>query len=46
MAIYGELRLGWRRDDADRHARTFWQPNPVWQQLLDGCRARLGLRPR
>jgi len=41
MALYGELRLGWDRDRADRHARTFWEPNPTWQQFLADCRARL-----
>ena len=40
MALYGELRLGWDRDRADRHARTFWEPNRTWQQLIDDCRAR------
>ena len=33
MAVYGEMRLGWDRDRADRHARTFWEPNRTWQQL-------------
>jgi protein tyrosine phosphatase (PTP) superfamily phosphohydrolase (DUF442 family) len=40
MALYGELRLGWSRARADRHARTFWEPNPTWQRLIDDCRAR------
>ena len=40
MAVYGELRLGWDRDRADRHARTFWEPNRVWQQFVADCRAR------
>jgi hypothetical protein len=39
MAVYGELRLGWDRARADRHARTFWEPNPTWQRLIDDCRA-------
>src|SRR4029079_19013699 len=41
MAVYGELRLGWTRDRADRHARTFWEPNRIWQKLIDDCRARV-----
>jgi protein tyrosine phosphatase (PTP) superfamily phosphohydrolase (DUF442 family) len=40
MAVYGEMRLGWDRERADRHARTFWEPNRTWQQLLADCRAR------
>ncbi|HEY7372354.1 MAG TPA: protein tyrosine phosphatase family protein [Polyangia bacterium] len=40
MAVYGELRLGWSRERADRHARTFWEPNRTWQKLIDDCRAR------
>ena len=40
MAVYGEMRLGWDRDRADRHARTFWELNPTWQQFVTECRAR------
>ena len=40
MAVFGELRLGWDRDRADGHARTFWEPNRTWQQLVADCRAR------
>ena len=41
MAVYGEMRLGWDRDRADRHARTFWDPNRTWQQFLADCRAKV-----
>jgi hypothetical protein len=40
MAVYGEMRLGWDRDRADRHARTFWEPNRTWQRFVADCRAR------
>jgi protein tyrosine phosphatase (PTP) superfamily phosphohydrolase (DUF442 family) len=40
IAVYGEMRLGWDRDRADRHARTFWEPNRTWQQFVADCRAR------
>jgi protein tyrosine phosphatase (PTP) superfamily phosphohydrolase (DUF442 family) len=40
MAVYGEMRLGWDRDRADGHARTFWEPNPTWHQFVTDCRAR------
>jgi protein tyrosine phosphatase (PTP) superfamily phosphohydrolase (DUF442 family) len=40
MAVYGEMRLGWDRDRADRHARTFWEPNRTWQAFVAECRAR------
>jgi protein tyrosine phosphatase (PTP) superfamily phosphohydrolase (DUF442 family) len=41
MALYGELRLGWSRERADRHARALWELNEIWQELLRACRARL-----
>lgn len=41
LALYGEMRLGWDRDRADRHARTFWELNRTWQAFLADCRARL-----
>ena len=40
MAVYGEMRLGWDRERADRHARTFWELNRTWQQYVADCRAR------
>jgi protein tyrosine phosphatase (PTP) superfamily phosphohydrolase (DUF442 family) len=40
MAVYGEMRLGWERDRAERHARTFWEPNRTWQRFVADCRAR------
>lgn len=40
MALYGELRLGWSRAQADAHACQLWQPNPVWQEFLAACRRR------
>lgn len=41
MAVYGELRLGWSRAEADAHAARLWQPNPVWQAFLRETRAAL-----
>ena len=41
MALYGELRLGWSRERADRHARALWELNEIWQELLRACRAKL-----
>ena len=40
MAVYGEMRLGWTREHADRHARSQWEPNRTWQQFVAACRAR------
>jgi protein tyrosine phosphatase (PTP) superfamily phosphohydrolase (DUF442 family) len=40
LALWGELRLGWTRAQADRHAALLWQPNPVWQAFIAACRAR------
>jgi protein tyrosine phosphatase (PTP) superfamily phosphohydrolase (DUF442 family) len=40
MAVYGELRLGWTRAQADQHARSQWEPNRVWQKFIADCRGR------
>ena len=40
MAVYGEMRLGWSRDQADSHARTFWEPNRIWQRFVADARTR------
>jgi protein tyrosine phosphatase (PTP) superfamily phosphohydrolase (DUF442 family) len=44
MALYGELRLGWTRAQADAHARALWQPNETWLRFLEDCRARFSGR--
>jgi protein tyrosine phosphatase (PTP) superfamily phosphohydrolase (DUF442 family) len=41
IALYSELRLGWPRERADRHARALWQPNPTWADFLARCRAEI-----
>jgi protein tyrosine phosphatase (PTP) superfamily phosphohydrolase (DUF442 family) len=43
MALYGELRLGWTRAQADAHARRLWEPNETWQRFREDARAALGL---
>ncbi len=40
LALYGELRLGWSREQADELARSQWQPNPIWLGFLATCRGR------
>jgi len=39
LAVYGEMRLGWTREQADAHARTLWPLNDVWADFLARCRA-------
>jgi protein tyrosine phosphatase (PTP) superfamily phosphohydrolase (DUF442 family) len=39
VALYGEFRLGWPREAANSHMRTFWEPNDVWTQFVQDCRA-------
>jgi protein tyrosine phosphatase (PTP) superfamily phosphohydrolase (DUF442 family) len=39
VALYGELRLGWTRDQADAHIRKVWEPDETWSRLLLECRA-------
>jgi protein tyrosine phosphatase (PTP) superfamily phosphohydrolase (DUF442 family) len=43
MALYGELRLGWTRAQADAHAQRLWEPNETWTRFREEARAKLGL---
>jgi protein tyrosine phosphatase (PTP) superfamily phosphohydrolase (DUF442 family) len=43
VALYGQLRLGWSAEEADAHARRFWQPNETWQRFMTEGRQRLRL---
>lgn len=38
LAVYGEMRMGWTREQADAHARTWWPLNDVWTGFLAHCR--------
>jgi protein tyrosine phosphatase (PTP) superfamily phosphohydrolase (DUF442 family) len=38
LAVYGEMRLGWTRDEADAHARRLWPLNDTWTDFLAACR--------
>ena len=41
MALYGEMRLGWTREQADSHARKIWAPNETWEKFLGESRSAL-----
>jgi len=41
MAVYGEMKLGWSREQADAHARNFWPLNETWIEFLASCREEL-----
>lgn len=41
LAVYGELRLGWTRQQADAHARSLWPLNETWAALIDDARREL-----
>lgn len=45
VALYGELRLGWTRDEADACIHRVWEPNETWQRFLEECRSRFLLAP-
>lgn len=45
VALYGQLRRGWSVEEADAHARRFWQPNETWQRFMTEGRRRLRLDP-
>lgn len=38
LAVYGEMRMGWTREQADAHARSLWPLNDVWTEFLTRCR--------
>jgi protein tyrosine phosphatase (PTP) superfamily phosphohydrolase (DUF442 family) len=38
VALYGELRLGWRRERADALTRKLWPLNDTWQAFIARCR--------
>jgi protein tyrosine phosphatase (PTP) superfamily phosphohydrolase (DUF442 family) len=38
MALYGEMKLGWTREQGDAHARTLWPLNETWSGFLARCR--------
>ena len=46
MALYGELRLGWTREQADGLIRKLWAPNSTWSKFLDEIRATIQSRAR
>ncbi len=41
MALYGEMKLGWTREQGDAHARRLWPLNDVWAGFLERCRAEV-----
>jgi protein tyrosine phosphatase (PTP) superfamily phosphohydrolase (DUF442 family) len=41
MAVYGEMKLGWTREQGDAHARSLWPLNEVWAGFLDKCRSEV-----
>lgn len=45
VALWGELRLGWTRARADRHAERLWKPNQEWAEFLELCREDLFAAP-
>ena len=45
MALYGEMRLGWTREQADGLVRKLWAPNDTWSKFLDEIRTRFSRGP-
>ena len=43
IAVYGEMRLGWTRDQANAYILRIWIPNETWLDFLNTIRARAGL---
>ena len=40
MALYGERRMGWTREQADAHIASVWSPDAVWSGFLSIVRAQ------
>lgn len=40
MALYGERRLGWSREQADAFVASVWEPDDTWRGFLAAQRAR------
>jgi protein tyrosine phosphatase (PTP) superfamily phosphohydrolase (DUF442 family) len=45
VALWGELRLGWTRERADRHVDRLWRPSEGWAAFLRRCREELFAAP-
>ncbi|WP_165857019.1 protein tyrosine phosphatase family protein [Marinobacter sp. JSM 1782161] len=43
VALYGEARLGWSRQQADDFLRRIWEPNPNWSAFIERARNDLYL---
>jgi protein tyrosine phosphatase (PTP) superfamily phosphohydrolase (DUF442 family) len=43
VALYGQLRLGWTRAEADDFVFGTWAPNETWLEFMDAIRRRYGL---
>ena len=43
VSLYGQARLGWSQDQADRLIGRVWEPDDTWSGFLADARARLGL---
>lgn len=40
LAVYGEMKLGWDREQADAVARRIWPLNDTWVQFLEMARSK------
>lgn len=38
VALFGELELGWNREQAESHIRRVWEPNEAWTAFLKKVR--------
>ena len=41
VALYGEAKLGWTREQADGLVAKLWHPNDVWRAFMERVRERL-----
>lgn len=44
VAVYGEVRLGWSRQEADAFIDCVWKPDAIWVAFLADAREKLGQR--
>jgi protein tyrosine phosphatase (PTP) superfamily phosphohydrolase (DUF442 family) len=38
VALYGEAKLGWSREQAEAYVKRVWEPNEVWTEFMAAAR--------
>ena len=41
VSLYGQARLGWSAEQAEKHVRRLWQPDETWRAFMKRARRQL-----